>query len=250
VVQERASDGIRLRVSRVRPKGVKLRAGKGLHYPGLDLDLPPLTKKDLSDLDYVAAQADIVGFSFVQRPEDIALLQEELRRRLSGSPLPPLVIKVETRLALANLPELIVAAAGHQPAAVMIARGDLAVELGLEQLSETQEQLLWLCEAAHIPVVWATQVLDGLLKTGAPSRAETTDAAMAQRAECVMLNKGAHAIDAVRFLDNILHRMDKHVAKKSPLLGPLSHWTQTDEKEASRGQTVQLNLRAVNLVES
>jgi pyruvate kinase len=242
VVQDSASDGIRLRVSRVRPKGVKLRAGKGLNYPGLDLDLPPLTKKDLSDLDYVVAHADIVGFSFVQRPEDIALLQEELQRRLADRPLPPLVIKVETRLALANLPELIVAAAGRQPAAVMIARGDLAVELGLEQLSETQEQLLWLCEAAHIPVVWATQVLDELLKTGAPSRAETTDATMAQRAECVMLNKGAHAIDAVRFLDNILHRMDKHVAKKSPLLGPLSHWTQTDENEASRGQSVQLNL--------
>jgi pyruvate kinase len=164
----------------------------------------------------------------VQRPADIALLQEELQRRLPGRPLPPLVIKVETRLALANLPELIVAAAGRQPTAVMIARGDLAVELGLEQLSETQEQLLWLCEAARVPVVWATQVLDGLLKTGAPSRAETTDAAMAQRAECVMLNKGPHAVDAVRFLDNILHRMDKHVAKKSPLLGPLSRWTKTE----------------------
>ena len=230
VVEECTGDSARLRVRRVPPKGVKLKAGKGLNYPGLDLDLPPLTEKDLSNLEYAAAQADIVGFSFVQRPADIVLLQWELQRRHKGRPLPPLIIKVETRLCVANLPELIVAAAGRQPTAVMIARGDLAMELGLDQLSETQEQLLWVCEAAHIPVVWATQVLDGLLKTGAPSRAETTDAAMAQRAECVMLNKGAYAIEAVRFLDDILRRMDKHMAKKSPLLGPLSRWAQIHEK--------------------
>ncbi|MBX9775703.1 MAG: pyruvate kinase [Xanthobacteraceae bacterium] len=223
IVEKRHRDKVELRVKQVRPEGVKIRAGKGLNFPDLDLDIPPLTDKDLADLDFVVEHADIVGYSFVQRPHDIVWLQRELAQRASGR-LPPLIIKVETRLGVANLPELIIAAAGRQPTAVMIARGDLAVELGLQQLSETQEQLLWLCEAAYIPVVWATQVLDGLLKTGIPSRAEATDAAMGQRAECVMLNKGDHAVDAVRFLDNVLHRMDRHVAKKSPVLGPLALW--------------------------
>lgn len=224
IVESRTRKRIRLRVESVRPTGVKLKRGKGLNFPDLDLAIPPLTAKDLIDLDFIAKHADIVGYSFVQRPDDIKLLQAELERRLGKQRLPPLVIKVETRLGVANLPELIVTAAARQPTAVMIARGDLAVELGLQQMSETQEQLLWICEAAHVPVVWATQVLDSLLKTGIASRAEATDAAMAQRAECVMLNKGEHAVAAVSFLDNILHRMDRHVAKKSALLGPLALW--------------------------
>jgi len=72
----------------------------------------------------------------------------------------------------------------------MIARVDLAVEVGYERLSEVQEEILWVCEAAHVPIIWATQVLESLIKRGMPSRGEFTDAAMAQRAECVMLNKG------------------------------------------------------------
>jgi len=225
MVAEKKNDLAELKVVAVRPKGVKLKPGKGLNFPDLDLAIPPLTQKDLADLDFVAGHADIVGLSFVQRPADVQLLQAELAKRLGKKPLLPLILKIETRLGVANLPDLIVTAAGRQPTAVMIARGDLAVELGLQQMSEVQEQLLWLCEAAHVPVVWATQVLDSLLKTGIPSRAEATDAAMAQRAECVMLNKGEHVVDAVRFLDNILHRMDRHVTKKSALLGPLALWS-------------------------
>lgn len=224
VVEMKKGGTVWLKVRAVRPKGVKLRPGKGLHFPDIDLSIPPLTAKDLTDLDFVAEHADIIGYSFVQRPEDVLELQRELTKRLDSKSLPPLVLKVETRLGVANLPDLIVAAAGRQPTAVMIARGDLAVELGLQHMSEVQEQLLWLCEAAHVPVVWATQVLDNLLKTGIASRAEATDAAMAQRAECVMLNKGEHVVETIRFLDNILHRMDRHMAKKSALLGPLSQW--------------------------
>lgn len=238
VVQARARKWVRLKVETAKPGGVKLKPGKGLNFPDLDLAIPPLTAKDLTDLDFVTTHADIVGFSFVQRPADIELLQAELRRRLGKRPLPPLIIKVETTLGVANLPDLIVTAAGRQPTAVMIARGDLAVELGLLQMSEAQEQLLWLCEAAHVPVVWATQVLDNLLKTGIASRAEATDAAMAQRAECVMLNKGEHAVEAVRFLDSVLHRMDLHVVKKSPLLGPLALWASGPEQHIRRDARV------------
>ena len=103
----------------------------------------------------------------------------------------------------------------------MIARGDLAVECGFERLAEVQEEILWLCEAAHVPVIWATQVLESLSKDGFPSRAEITDAAMSERAECVMLNKGAHVCEAVEVLDNILRRMQEHVTKKRSMLREL-----------------------------
>jgi pyruvate kinase len=104
---------------------------------------------------------------------------------------------------------------------VMIARGDLAVECGFERLAEVQEEILWICEAAHIPVVWATQVLETLTKQGMASRAEITDAAMGDRAECVMLNKGPHVLDALRVLDDILRRMQAHQTKKRAMLREL-----------------------------
>ena len=104
----------------------------------------------------------------------------------------------------------------------MVARGDLAVEMGFERLAEVQEEILWLCEAAHVPVVWATQVLETMAQTGRPSRAEVTDAAMSGRAECVMLNKGPHVVEAVRFLDDVLRRMQRHQKKKRAMLRKLS----------------------------
>ena len=106
----------------------------------------------------------------------------------------------------------------------MIARGDLAVEAGYERLAELQEEILWLCEAAHVPVIWATQVLDTLARTGVPSRAEVTDAAAGERAECVMLNKGPYIVDAVTTLDDILRRMEGHQLKKRQLLRQLRSW--------------------------
>jgi len=103
----------------------------------------------------------------------------------------------------------------------MIARGDLAVECGYERLAEVQEEILWIAEAAHCPVIWATQVLETLAKEGIPSRAEITDAAMSNRAECVMLNKGPHIVKAVQTLDDILQRMDAHQSKKQSMLREL-----------------------------
>lgn len=104
---------------------------------------------------------------------------------------------------------------------VMIARGDLVVECGFERLAEVQEEILWISAAAHVPVIWATQVLETLAKNGMPSRAEITDAAMGHRAECVMLNKGPHILSAVRVLDDILRRMQAHQVKRRALLREL-----------------------------
>ena len=217
--------GAKLRVTRADPKGVKLKPEKGFNLPSVEIDIPALTAEDIRALDFVVGRADLIGYSFVQTPEDIRLLVDEIDARLApGASRPTLVLKIETGLAIRNLPKLIVQAGALTETAVMIARGDLAVEIGLERMSEMQEEILWLCEAAHTPVVWATQVLEGLMKQGLATRAETTDAAMAQRADCVMLNKGPYVIDTIRFLSRVLGRMDRHMTKKSARLGPLRSW--------------------------
>jgi pyruvate kinase len=131
------------------------------------------------------------------------------------------MLKIETRRGFERLPETLLAALRMPCCGVMIARGDLAVECGFERLAEVQEEILWICEAAHVPAVWATQVLEGLAKQGTPSRAEITDAAMGHRAECVMLNKGPHIVAAVRMLDDILQRMEGHQFKKRNMLREL-----------------------------
>jgi len=134
------------------------------------------------------------------------------------------VLKIETALGFENLPELLLTAMAHEAVGIMIARGDLAVECGYERLAEVQEEILWLAEAAHVPVIWATQVLETLAKRGQPSRAEITDAASGVRAECVMLNKGPHIVDAIRVLDDIQRRIQAHQDKKRPLLRELRAW--------------------------
>jgi len=218
-------EGIELRITQTRPKGFRLKPDKGLNFPDTVIDLNPLTNKDYSDLNFVATHANIVGYSFVQKVGDLDLLQKALEERLGEhSHKIAIIAKIETQQAVHNLPELIVAAAGKHPFGVMIARGDLAVEIGYERLAEIQEEILWLCEAAHIPVVWATQVLENLVSTGTPSRAEMTDAAMAERAECVMLNKGPFVNQAITILDDVLSRMQEHQSKKTPQLRALQVW--------------------------
>jgi pyruvate kinase len=219
------ADGAEVEITAARAKGLRFKPDKGVNLPDVALDLPPLTDKDLSDLDAVVALADLVGFSFVQRVEDIVLLDDALARKGAGRRRPGVVLKIETPMAIRNLPALIVCAAARRPTAVMIARGDLAVEVGFARLSEMQEEILWLCQAAHVPVVWATQVLDQLIHEGVSTRPETTDAAMGQRADCVMLNKGPYLAEGVRFLDEVLERMQRHQSKKFPRLARLSAWS-------------------------
>ncbi|MCV2877394.1 pyruvate kinase [Sedimentimonas flavescens] len=208
-------------------KGARIRPEKGVNLPGTDLRVPALTEDDMAPLDFALRHADIIGYSFVQTGADLRALFAAIEERLPGrnpQDWPALMLKIETPLALRNLPALIVEAGGRMPVGVMIARGDLAVEIGFERLTEIQEEILWLCEAAEVPVVWATQVLEGLVKDGQASRAEMTDAAMSQRAECVMLNKGPHLAEGVEVLHDVLTRMDRHSNKKSPRLGALGLW--------------------------
>jgi len=214
-------EGALLSITRAKALGSKLMAEKGLNFPDTELSLPALTEKDIHDLDFIVGHADIVGYSFVQSAADMELLIKALAKRKAGKL--GIVAKIETKKGLQNLPEIIVLGAGNHPFGVMIARGDLAVEIGYEQMAETQEEIMWLCESAHVPVIWATQVLEGLVKENLPSRAEVTDAAMAERAECIMLNKGPFVLDAIDVLDHVVARMQSHQHKKSSRMRTL-HW--------------------------
>lgn len=199
-----------------RAKGEKLKAEKGINLPDTDLALPSLTAEDISLLPFIAEHADLVGYSFVRTADDVRHLREELAR-IDAEQL-GVILKIETVKSFEQLPAMLLEGLAGGPLGVMIARGDLAVEGGFVRMAEVQEEILWLTESAHVPAVWATQVMESLAKKGRPSRAEITDAAMGERAECVMLNKGPHIVDAVHALVSIFARMSGHQHKKNARL--------------------------------
>lgn len=215
-------DVLTVRIDHPAQGEARLKAGKGVNMPDTDLPVSAITERDVADLSAVVELADLVDMSFVRTPADVERLLGELDR-LGGDQL-GIVLKIENRRAFEHLPQLLLTAMRRPRVGVMIARGDLAVECGYERMAELQEEILWLCEAAHLPVIWATQVLEQLAKTGLPSRAEISDAAMSERAECVMLNKGRYLNDAVTVLDDIMRRMAEHYYKKNALLRPLRSW--------------------------
>lgn len=211
-----------IRVVRTKPGGQRLGAEKGINVPETVLSLNALTPDDESQLPFIAEHADMVAVSFVRTAADIRHVLERLAA--NGASHLGLVLKIETRQGFENLPSILLTAMRHPRLAVMIARGDLAVEVGFERLSEIPRQILSLCEAAHVPAIWATQVLENLAKTGQPSRAEITDAAAGQRADCVMLNKGPSIVDAIRELDDILTRMSEVQLKSRTLMRHIHSW--------------------------
>jgi len=219
IVRTVTPEKVSIEITHARPVGEKLGAEKGINVPESQLCLSSLTKDDLEALPFVVKNADIVGYSFVRKEADVHDLQSRLAD-LGGENL-GIILKIETREAFDQLPRLLLAAMRSRAVGVMIARGDLAIECGYQRLAEVQEEILWICEAAHMPVIWATQVLESLAKTGVPSRSEITDAAMGERAECVMLNKGPYIVTAVRILDDILRRMQSHQEKKRSMLRKL-----------------------------
>jgi pyruvate kinase len=222
VVEAVTSTEATLRVVRTKPGGQHLSAEKGINMPDSALPVTALTPHDESLLPFVAANADIVAASFIRSPADVTHLLDRLEA--AGGHHLAVILKIETKEGFENLPDILLAAMRHPRVAVMIARGDLAVEIGFQRLAEVPRQILALCEAAHVPAIWATQVLENLAKTGQPSRAEITDAAISQRAECVMLNKGPHIIDAIVALDEILDRMDQSQTKSRALMRHIHSW--------------------------
>lgn len=211
-----------VRITFARPGGSKLRAEKGINVPDSELNLPSVSPDDEDLLPFIADHADLVGLSFTQHVGDVRHLQDRLGRL--GSSL-GIVLKIETARGFASLPELLLTGMESERVGVMVARGDLAVECGFERLAELQEEIVCLCDAAHLPVIWATEVLDQMAHLGRPSRAEVSDAVMGGRTECVMLNKGPHIVETVAALNDILCRMSAHQQKKVSLLRRLRSWS-------------------------
>ncbi|SFU18844.1 pyruvate kinase [Algoriphagus locisalis] len=203
-VEELLERGVRLKIARDSSKKSKIKAEKGINFPDSDLPISSLTDYDIACLPFVMSHADTVGFSFVRKASDLQKLREELAS--FSSDVPPVILKIETKEAVDNLPHLLLEGMKHPHFGVMIARGDLAVEIGFERLVEIQEEISWLCEAAHTPVIWATQVLESLHKSGIASRAEITDAGRASMAECIMINKGDHTLQVLKTLREIAER--------------------------------------------
>ena len=218
IIKEIKSEYLIIKITGTKSKGGKLKADKGINLPKSQLNFDELTDKDKKDLKFVVKNADVVNFSFVNDKQDIENLLNELKMLNAKIGI---ILKIETQEAYKNLPSIILKAMENYPIGVMTARGDLAIETGWENSAIIQEEILQLCEAAHLPNVWATQVLENMVKKGIPTRAEITDAAMAQRAECVMLNKGPYIEKAVKMLDKILRKMQRVQKGKKALLPKL-----------------------------
>jgi pyruvate kinase len=219
IIEKREATQLQIRITHTQNPVEKLEGRRGVNLPDTDLNLPTLTEKDHQDLEFAARNADMVGLSFTNCPDDVRVLYQHLEKL--GREDIGVVLKIETKRGFSNLPAILLEALKFSACGIMIARGDLAVECGFERLSEIQEEILWVCESAHVPVIWATQVLEGLTKGGHATRAEVTDAAMSQAAEAVMLNKGPYLIEAVEMLDDILQRMQGHHRKKHSVMREL-----------------------------
>ena len=216
------------------PTGTNLAAYKGINLPDTDVPLPSLTEDDVAALRFVATHCDIAAVSFIRTPADVAFLydtveeiaaeqeSEELAQRVRELGI---VLKIETVPAYEQLGTVLLEGMRHEKFGIMIARGDLAVELGFERMVQVPGRIMKLAEAAHIPVIMATQVLETLAKTGLPSRAEITDAGYALRAECVMLNKGPHITEAIRILDRMSRKLGRSRLKNRQMLRQVTSWT-------------------------
>ena len=213
-------DYVLVRITRISAKNHFLKPERGINLPDSELTLATLTKEDKINIPFICQHADMVGYSFVSNTEDIDLLRAEIKK-YAIKRKPAIVLKIERLAAIQHLPALLLNGMKDEALGVMIARGDLAVEIGFERLSEIQEEILWICEAAHVPVIWATQVLETLNKTGFATRSEITDAANSVKSECVMLNKGKYIVKTIQTLDDVLTRQTGHLDKKRYIMRPL-----------------------------
>jgi len=221
---------ITLEVTYAGGNGTNLAAYKGINLPETDLPLPSLTDEDIEALRFVAAHAEIANVSFIRNAADVAFLLDTLEQIAGESEDPErvrglgLVLKIETIPAYENLAQVLLEGMRHANLGIMIARGDLAVELGFERMAEVPRLIAQMAEAAHVPTITATQVLENLAKSGLPSRAEITDAGYALRSEAVMLNKGPHITDAIRILETLSKKLGRSQRKNRQLLRRIGSW--------------------------
>jgi len=207
-------------------QGGTLKSRKGVNLPSLDVRLPAMTEKDEQDLEFGLAQGvDIVSLSFVRRAADLRVLKQFLRDR--GAADMPVLAKIEKPQAVANLAEILT-----ECDAVMVARGDLGVEVSPEKVPMLQKQIIRACNERSIPVITATQMLDSMIHNSRPTRAEASDVANAilDGTDAVMLSGesavGKFPVQAVEMLARIAADVERD-------LRPINHPpAQNDETHA------------------
>ncbi len=220
VVHKVEAHKINIKITNCKPEGSKLREDKGINVPDSDLNISGLTEKDREDFKTVAKYADVVNFSFVNTPKDLddlfGLMDEHKAQHLG------VILKIETKAAYNNLKELLLKTMTRDNAfGVMIARGDLAIEVGWPNIGQVQTEILRMCTAAHTPIIWATQVLETMAKKGIPSRSEMTDIQNALKAECIMLNKGPFMPEVLKILKTVLEQAEAFQHKNEAMLPSL-----------------------------
>ncbi|UZQ53013.1 pyruvate kinase [Trichothermofontia sichuanensis B231] len=197
-------------------QGGTLKSRKGVNLPSLDVRLPAMTEKDEQDLEFGLAQGvDIVSLSFVRRADDVRTLKQFLRDR--GAADMPVLAKIEKPQAVANLDDILA-----ECDAVMVARGDLGVEVSPEKVPMIQKQIIRACNERSIPVITATQMLESMIHHPRPTRAEASDVANAilDGTDAVMLSGesavGAFPVQSVEMLARIATAVE-------PDLRPINH---------------------------
>jgi pyruvate kinase len=190
---------------------------KGINLPGVALRTPALTDKDRADLEFALTQrVDYVALSFVRRAEDIGLARQAMQR-VGGQA--PLIAKIEKPEALANFDAIL-----SMSDAVMVARGDLGVELSPERVPVVQKEMIRRCNRRGLPVIIATQMLNSMIEHPRPTRAEASDVANAifDGADVVMLSgetaSGAYPLEAVKMMDRIIQAAEEQKGQERAAL--------------------------------
>lgn len=201
-------DYVDVKIILTRRRKEHVKPGKGINFTDSPVykSIEAITKQDKETLAQIVPIADLIGISYINGRDDLRkikkLIDQQTKKRIG------LIAKIETKSAMLELTNIILEGLNLDLFGVMIARGDLAIEVGYEQLAKAQEGILAICRAAHIPVIWATDVLDRLNKKGIPQRPELTDVYMGLRADCIMLNKGPFVHESIKFI-NQLEQLNK-----------------------------------------
>ena len=217
---------------------------KGLSLPGMDVSVPALSEKDIEDLEFaLSLGVDFIALSFVRSPADIDLVHQVMDR--SGSRRLPVIAKIEKPEAVDNLEAIVLAFDG-----VMVARGDLGVELPLESVPLVQKRAIQIARENAKPVIVATQMLDSMISNSRPTRAETSDVANAvlDGADALMLSGetsvGRYAIESVQTMGRIIEAVET----ESVVVPPLTHVPRTKRgviSYAARDIGERLNAKAL-----
>ncbi len=216
--------------------GGELRSHKGINFPGVPLDIPAFTEKDEADLAFGLAQGvDALAVSFVRRAEDVARVRQAVAQMASAEVNIPIIAKLERPEALENLHEIIHAADG-----VMVARGDLGVELPPQQVPIAQKEIIAMANRHAKLVITATQMLDSMIHAPRPTRAEASDVANAvfDGTDAVMLSGetavGEYPLEAVKMMDAIVREAEAHFAQWGHVAHPETVTTRDDARALTR----------------